>query len=407
MLITRLAEIRSKSTWYVDKKTIKFGYIFDETEKEYSAGRKVIIHKGGTGSGKTYDIMLFLVLFVAMREKGRIITVVSESKPHLDIGAIRIAKKILMELGLNEKVKFNISKGVLTFPSKSIIEFFSADRIEKALGARRWLLYGNEINTLKFEVFDELARRSKYVIGDFNPTAEFWLEKFLTYYGDHIIIKSNYLVNNMLPGEERRRIELRAKLDANFRRTHVDVEYGNLEGLIFPEWKQVDEMPGEFEWKIRGMDFGFTNDPTAIVHVACNNNEIYLDEEEYRTGLLASDIIRNLFDMGLTSKDEIVADNKPEAIYEIHRAGINIRAAYKPAGSVIAGIEAMKRYRINITKRSVNLIREFRNYSWKQDSSGKSLNEPIDKFNHGIDAARYAVMAKSLQRTRILKVGSV
>jgi len=352
--------------------------------------------------------MLFLVLYVAIKEKGRIITVVSESKPHLDIGAIRIAKKILAELGITDKVRYNSAKGIMTFPSNSIIEFFSADRIEKALGARRWLLYGNEINTLKFEVFDELARRSEYVIGDFNPTAEFWLERFLSYYGDYVIIKSNYLNNNMLPVEERRRIELRASIDLNFRRTHVDVEYGSLEGLIFEQWEQVDELPKEYEWKIRGMDFGFTNDPTAIVNVAMQNLELYLDEEEYRTGLLASDIARILTEIGVSSKDEIVADNKPETIYEINKYGFNVKAAYKPAGSIIAGIESIKRYKkIYVTKRSINLIRELRNYMWKQDSARRSLNEPIDKFNHAIDAVRYAVMSKSLQRTRILKVGSV
>lgn len=392
----------------MDKKTIRFGHIFDVTQNEYSQGRKIIIHKGGTGSGKTYDIMLFLVIYVAIREKGRIITVVSESKPHLDIGAIRIAKKILAELGITDRVRYNSAKGIMTFPSRSVIEFFSADRIEKALGARRWLLYGNEINTLKFEVFDELARRSEYVIGDFNPTAEFWLEKFLAYYGNYVIIKSNYLNNNMLPAEERRRIELRASMDANFKRTHVEVEYGSLEGLIFEEYELIDELPKEYEWKVRGMDFGFTNDPTAIINVMMQNLEIYLDEEEYRTGLLASDIARILTEIGDSSKDEIIADNKPETIYEINKYGFNVKAAYKPAGSIVAGIEAIKRYKkIYVTKRSINLIRELRNYKWKQDSAGRSLNEPIDKFNHAIDAVRYAVMSKSLQRTRILKVGSI
>jgi len=382
-------------------KELKYGYVFEQTEQAFSQGCKVIIHKGGTGSGKTYDLMVFLVVYLAMRMKGKVITVVSESKPHLDIGAIRIAKKILMDLDLSDKVVFNSTRGMFTFPSMSVIEFFSADRIEKALGARRFLLYGNEINTLKFDVWDELARRSEYVIGDFNPTAEFWLERFLEYYGGHVVIKSNYLNNPFLPEEERRRIELRAKLDQNFRRTHVEVEYGSLEGLIFKDWQQVDQMPEDLEWVGYGLDFGFTNDPTALVKVGAKGDEIWLDELEYSTGLLASAIVEVMLKNGIGWRDDVVADNKPEAIYELRKAGFNVKAAYKPAGSIGAGIDVLKGKLIRVTKRSVNVIRELRNYMWKLDAQGKPMNVPIDRFNHGIDATRYVVMSKVLKGRRM------
>lgn len=388
-------------------KELKYGYVFEETEKAFRDGLKIIIHKGGTGSGKTYDLMLFLVVYVAMQQKGKVITVVSESKPHLDIGAIRITQKILMDLDLTNKVQYNATRGIFTFSTKSVIEFFSADRIEKALGARRFLLYGNEINSLKFEIWDELARRSEFVIGDFNPTAEFWLEKFLAYYGRHRIIKSNYLNNPFLPDEERRRITLRASMDANFKRTHVDVEYGSLEGLIFTEWKQVDAMPARPDWTGYGMDFGFTNDPTTLIKVALYGGELWLDEMIYSTGLLASDMVQYFITFGLSWQDEIIADNKPETIFELRRAGFNVKAAYKPAGSIVAGIDIMKRYKINITKKSVNLIREFRNYMWKIDALGKPSNVPIDRFNHAIDGSRYAVMAKVLSRKRVIKISAI
>ena len=387
-------------------KEIRFGYVFEQTEAALAQGKTVIFHQGGTGSGKTYDLMVLLV-YLAATQAGKVLTVVSESYPHLEIGTLRYAQKIIQDFGLTDEVSFNRSRNLFTFPNKTVMEFFSADRIEKALGARRWLLYGNEVNSLKYEVWDELARRSKIVIGDFNPTAEFWLEKFLSYYGEHVVIKSNYLNNPFLPEEEKKRIELRAKLDANFRRTHVDVEYGCLEGLIFDNWKQVDEMPGNLDWELRGMDFGFTNDPTALVRVGFKDGELWLDEEEYSTGLLASDLVKLFGRLGISTQDEIIADNKPETIFELRRAGFNVRAAYKPAGSIVSGIDVMKRYRLNVTKRSVNLIRELRNYMWKLDSSGKPLNEPIDKFNHALDAVRYAVMAKTLSRKRMVKVGRV
>lgn len=387
-------------------KQVKYGYVFEQSLKALDEGRKIIIHQGGTGSGKTYDLMV-LLNFLALHEKNKVITVVSESYPHLEIGTLRYTQKIIQDFGISDHVSFNRSRNLFTYPSGSLIEFFSADRIEKALGARRWMLYGNEINSLKYEVWDELARRSEIVIGDFNPTAEFWLDKFLAYYGNHVVIKSNYLNNPFLPEEEKRRIEQRAKLDPNFRRTHVDVEFGSLEGLILDNWRQVDGMPEEMEWDLRGIDFGFSNDPTALVRVGLKDGELWVDEEEYSTGLLASDLVKLFARLGITNRQEIIADNKPETIYELRQAGYNVKAAYKPKGSVIAGLDVLCRYRLNVTKRSVNLIRELRNYMWKLDTTGKPLNEPVDKFNHAIDALRYAVMAKVLGRKRMVKVRGI
>lgn len=385
---------------------VKYGYVFEQTLAAIQSDKTVVIHKGGTGSGKTYDLMMLLVYF-ALNQKNKIITVVSESFPHLEIGAIRYAHAIIQGFGITDEVAFNRSKNYFSFHGGSVLEFFSADRIQKALGARRWLLYGNEINSLRFEIWDELARRSDLVLGDFNPTAEFWLEKFLGYYENTIVIRSNYLNNPLLPDEERKRIELRASLDSNFRRTHVEVEYGSLEGLIFADWNQVDEMPRQEEcrWVVYGLDFGFTNDPTAMIRVALKDEELWLDEMIYRPGLLTSELAILMRSMGVTKSDEVIADNKPEAIVELRRAELQVKAAYKPGGSVVAGIDVMKGHKIRVTKRSVNLIKELRSYAWKVDATGKPMNEPVDKFNHAIDAVRYAVLAKKLKggRMRISK----
>jgi len=391
----------------VDKR-LKYGYVFERTAEVFDKGTRVIIHKGGTGSGKTFDLMIFIIVYIAMKMEGKVITVVSESYPHLDIGAIRIAKSILMQLDMTEKVKFNSSKNFFLFPSGSLVEFFSADRIDKALGARRFLLYGNEINSLKFDVWDELARRSEVVIGDFNPTAEFWLEKFLLYYDQYEVIKSNYLNNPFLPEVERQRIEKRAELDPNFRRTHVDVEYGSMEGLIFHKFEQVDRMPRDYKWQVYGMDFGFTNDPTALIRVVLSGGELWMDELIYSRGLTNQDIARSMGSLGLKWEDEVIADNQPKCIFEIRKEGFNVQATYKGRDSILAGIDILQRYKLNVTKRSVNLIRELRNYRWKEDQAGNSMNVPVDRFNHAIDAARYAVMAKVMvNRKRMVKVGRV
>lgn len=373
--------------------TVQYGYVFDKTEQAFNKGKKVIIHKGGTGSGKTYDIMIFLIFFIALRFQNKVITVVSESKPHLDIGAIRILKNLLINSGLFSTYDFNESKSVWKCQyTGSLIEFFSADRIDKALGARRFLLYGNEINSLKFEIFDELARRSDYVIGDFNPTSQFWLEKFIQYYGDVEVILSNYTNNPFLPEVEKERIQRRASLDPNFKRIHIDCEYGIYEGLIFPNITIIPELPENLN-PIYGLDFGYTNDPTALIKTAIDGDILYLDELIYRTGLTNADISKMMQQLEIkTGFDEIIADSaEPKSIDEINRYGFNIKPTIKGADSINIGIDTIKQLNIHVTQRSVNLIKELRNYSWVTDKEGNSTNKPIDAFNHGIDAFRYAV----------------
>ena len=369
---------------------IEHGNIFEKTRRSYEMKNKVIIHRGGTGSGKTFEIMLFLFWVLCSGIRNKVFTVVSESRPHLDIGTIRIAK-MLTNNPLGSIVKYNETKAVFAFPGGNVLEFFSADRIDKALGARRHLLYGNEINSLKLSVWDELARRSEFIIGDFNPVAQFWLEEWLQYYDNTDVIKSNYMDNPFLPETERNRIIKRAALDPNFKRIHIDCEYGNYEGLIFTEWQQVDELPaGDVKF---GMDFGYTNDPTTLIACVETPEAYYFDELMYRTGLTNPDIAR-MFESCKLQKgyDEIFADSaEPKSIDEIRMYGYNVKPAKKGADSVITGITRLKSKPIFITKRSINLIKELRNYSWILGKDGQATNKPIGIFNHAIDAMRYAV----------------
>ncbi len=388
---------------------LSYGYVFKKTLAAYKEKKKIIIHKGGTGSGKTYDLMIFLIFVVAMREKNRVITIVSESKPHLDIGVIRILKQLMIQTGTFSTDDFNISTGRYTFKTGSIIEFFSADRIDKALGARRYMLYGNEINSLKFEVWDELARRSEFVIGDFNPTSQFWLEKFIEYYGEVEVILSNYTKNPFLTEVERSRIERRVQIDPNFKRIHVDCEYGSYEGLVFTEFAEIDAMPEGLARNF-GIDWGFSNDDTAVIEIGIKGNNIYMNEKIYQTGLTNSDLAKLLVERGvLKYHDEIVADSaEPKSIEELRRAGFTIIPCFKGEDSIRKGIDYMKSHNLFVTKKSVNLIRELRNYSWARDKSGNATNKPMDLFNNAIDAARYAIMAKIIiNRKRMVKVSRV
>jgi len=382
-----------EETASLNRVEIKTGTIYLKTMKAFQQGKKIVVHKGGTGSGKTFDIMLFL-FSVAMNNSGLVITVVSESRPHLDIGSIRILESVCKPIGLWGPGQWNMTTARWVSPKGSIIEFFSADRIDKALGARRDWLYGNEINSLKESVWDELARRSENVIADFNPTSQFWLEKWADNYDDVAIISSNYMDNPFLPDTEAGRIRKRATKDANFKRIHIDCEYGVTEGIIYTNWQQIARMPeGE---KIYGLDFGFTNDPTALIATMETEEAIYLDELIYRTGLLNTHIISLFGQLGLRPRvDEIIADSaEPKSIQEIHNAGYVIKPAIKGPDSVRAGISVLQSKPMYVTQRSVNLIKELRNYSWALDKDNNPTNKPVYLFNHALDAARYALNPK-------------
>ena len=376
---------------------IETGQIHKLTRKAFKGGKQVVIHRGGTGSGKTYDIMIFLIFMVACQLRNKIITIASESRPHLDIGTIRIMKEVMQRAGIWDEERWHRTKSTYTFETGSIIEYFSADRIGKALGARRDWLYGNEINSLSLAVWDELARRSQYVLGDFNPVSQFWLESWLENYDQTEVILSNYEFNPFLSDIEKARIIKRSERDANFKRIHIDCEYGVYEGLVFTDWLQIDTMPeGPTKY---GMDFGYTNDPSTLYAVIETDDVFYIDEIFYKTGLLNRDIAGLMESGGIRKNyDEVFADSaEPKSIDEIRGYGYNIKPAPKGPDSIRQGIDKLKSKKMFVTKRSTGLIRELRNYAWVSDKEGNPTNKPVDAFNHGIDAVRYAIQTKQIE----------
>lgn len=172
------------------------------------------------------------------------------------------------------------------------------------------------------------------------------------------------------------------------------------EGAVFKKWGVVDEFPQWCKKVAIGLDFGYTHDPTAAVRCGIVDNRIYLDELDYRTGLLSTDIIKKLrpYDM------KVIADSAdPRLIQEIHNGGVKIYSVEKGAGSVLAGIDKMKEYEIYVTKRSYNLQRELRNYIWAKDKDGYYINEPEDHDNHALDAARYYILGEILGKIQAPK----
>ena len=370
---------------------LNYGKVFESTKDAFINGNDIIIHKGGTGSGKTYEIMMYNAFYEAINTRNEVITVISESMPHLKIGALRYMDKFILNYGLRGKIKVNETDKTYKFPTGTIVEFFSADRIDKALGARRYLLYGNEINSLKLSVWEELARRSRRVIGDFNPTMQFWLEDWLQYYPKSIIIKSNYKDNIALPAHEVERIENRARLDPNFKRIHIDCEYGNADDLVFKPENiiLIDEFPKDLKYNY-GLDFGWTA-PSAMTKSASTTEAVYIDETFYRSGMTEADFAKELSQINKT--DKISADSEDQRMinYIYNTLRYNIHAFRKPPGSVAFGVGYLQARKIYITKRSVHTIQEFRNLSYAKDKEGRIIPDKFIGDDHAIDSVRYGL----------------
>jgi len=367
----------------------------------FSNGILVVIHKGGTGSSKTFSNLQYIIN-LALQIPNKVFSVVAESIPHLDRGAIRDTKIIMQSQDLN--FKFNETKRFFQFSNGSILEFFSADREDIALGARRYFLYGNEINSFKLNVWDEMARRSRFVLADFNPTTEFWLEKWLEGQPSYKIFKSNYLNNKFLPENERQKIAKRAEMDSNFRKVHIDCEYGNTDDLVFNSNNiiLIDEFPRDLKY-VYGMDFGFIA-PTALEKVGMINDDIYIDEIIYKSGMQESDYRAEL--SVIDKRDKIIGDTEDSRMinYISNVLGYNIFAAKKAQGSVEFGITFLQGKKLHITKRSIDTIKEFRQLTYAKDKSGIATGK-YNGDDHAIDSVRYAL--EDLTGTAVRKFGSI
>jgi len=351
--------------------------------------------QGGTSAGKTYAILPILIHIAASNPLSEI-SVVAESIPHLKRGAMKDFKKILAETERWHESLWNASDFKYTFPNGSQIEFFSADNDAKLRGARRDWLYMNECNNMTFHSYTELASRTKQgVYLDWNPTNTFWFHNELLNDKDVDFLTINYTDNEACP-ESALNFILKAKEKAeqgnafwqNWYKVYGLGEIGNLEGVIFNNWQQIDKIPTDAKLIGIGCDFGYTNDPTALIEVYTYNGKRYVNELMYRSGMLNSDIAKVL------PKGVIVyADSsEPKSIDEIKRYGIMIKGVTKGKDSIKYGIDVMQQQEYFVTSQSENLIKELRSYSWDKDKEGKKLNKPIEYFNHAIDALRYHEM---------------
>jgi phage terminase large subunit len=326
---------------------------------------------------------------------GMEISVVAESIPHLRRGALKDFIKIMKWMSKWHEAQFNKSLLTYQFLNGSSFEFFSADDSSKLRGARRDVLYINECNNITFESYNELAIRTKKAVYlDFNPANEFWVHTELKDEPDSEFIILTYKDNEALDKSIVEQIEknrLKAETSSywsNWWRVYGLGEIGMLEGVIFSNWKQIDQLPSDARLVGIGLDFGYTNDPTSAIEIYNYNGTRILNELVYQTGMLNSDIAKRL------PKNVVVyADSsEPKSIDEIRRYGITIKGVTKGKDSINYGIDVMQQQEYLVTSNSVNLIKELRAYCWDVDKAGTRLNKPIDTNNHAIDALRYHEM---------------
>jgi phage terminase large subunit len=361
------------------------------TKKLAKLRKRIRAVSGGTSASKTISIIMILIDY-AQTHPGELISIVSESFPHLKRGVIRDFVKIMQDRRYYSDNEWNRSDYIYKFDNGAQIEFFSVDQSEKVKGARRDVLFINEANNISLESFNQLEVRTRKIIWlDWNPVSEFWFYTDIAPIMNHDFLTLTYLDNEALEPAIVRSIESRKK-NKMWWQVYGLGQLGEVEGRIYTGWSIIDDIPNfpnvPRVWRY-GLDFGYTNDPAAGVAVYEYDGGYILDEICYNYGMSnksLADIFNNI------PKALIIADSQePKSIAEIKGYGLTIVPCQKGADSIVHGIQYVQNQTISVTKQSINLIKEYRSYLWMQDNDGKYINEPEGANDHLMDALRYAI----------------
>lgn len=352
--------------------------------------KKIIVEQGGTRSGKTYNILLWIIFEYCTKHKKKVITICRKTFPSLRATVLRDFFDIIKSQNIYSELFHNKSNSEYNLYG-NLVEFISLDQPQKIRGRKRDLLFVNEANELYFEDWQQLIfRTQEKIIIDFNPSDEYhWIYDKVIPRKDCDFFKTTYLDNPFIEDVIKEEIERLKKTDEQYWQIYGLGERAASRSTIF-NYVEINKIPEEAKLLAYGMDFGYTNDPSTLVSVYTQDHNLYIKEHLYKTQMTTLDIHKFLLAENL-EKNPIYADSaEPRLINELRVMGHHIFPSIKGKDSVNAGIDLLKRYKIYILSSSNNAIQEFRNYKWTEDKSGRLTNIPIDKDNHIIDPCRYA-----------------
>ena len=355
-----------------------------------NSNKKIVVEQGGTRSGKTYNILLFIIFHYCTHNKNKIVTICRKTFPSLRATVLRDFLQILNHYEIYRDEFHNKSSSEYHLFG-NLVEFTSLDQSQKIRGRKRDLLFINEGNELYWEDWQQLIfRTQERIILDFNPSDEYhWIYDNVITREDCAFYKTTYLDNPFLEDVIKEEIERLKETDDQYWQIYGLGERASSINTIF-NYTEVKQIPDEAKLISYGMDFGYSNDPTTLVSVYVIEHSLFIKEHLYRTQMTTYDINIFLKEQNLLSNPIYADSAEPRLIAELRRMGHNIFPSLKGKDSVNAGIDLLKRYKLHITSDSNNAIQEFRNYKWKEDRSGKLINVPEDKHNHLIDPTRYA-----------------
>lgn len=361
--------------------------------------KKITVEQGGTRSGKTYNILMWIIFGYCSQPKGKTITVARKTFPAVRSTVMRDFFDILKHHDIYNPEVHNKSSHEYQL-NGNLVEFVSLDQPQKIRGRKRDLAFLNEANELDFEDWQQIAfRTSEKIILDYNPSDTFhWIYDKVIPREDAEFYQTTYKDNPFLQQEIITEIERLKQTDEQYWRIYGLGERGSNRAQVF-QFNVFKELPEDVKLIGKGLDFGFTNDPTSLVEVYRRDIELYIIERLYHTGLTNQDIAERLLGFDYNKRDVIYADSaEPKSIEELYRMGYNVKPTTKGKDSVLAGIDMLKRYKIFV--KGQNIEKEFQNYRWEEDKNGNLLNKPVDKYNHAIDATRYAVFNSLMNPNR-------
>jgi len=374
--------------WLIQAK-IKTTNVF---HKAYNSTTRITCLQGGTRSSKSYSLaQLFIVK--CLEDTGRTFTIVRKTLPALKGTAYRDVISILKELDLYAEENHNKSE-LSYFLNGNLIECISVDQPQKIRGRKRNYLWLNEANEFTYEDWTQLIlRTTEKIYLDYNPSDPYsWIYDKVITRDDCTFLKSTYKANPFLDKDTIAEIERLKELDPEYWRVYGLGEIGTIQTMIFRNFNLVDNVQGKLLGY--GLDFGYSNSPSALVAIYQSEDNLYIKELLYKKRFTNTDLANKIKELGVSRQDEIICDSaEPKSIHELYLSGLNAKPAKKGAG-IHLGIDIMRRYKLNITKDSTNAIKEFRTYKWATDKNGDVLNSPVKINDHLIDATRYLCLNK-------------